>query len=131
MPSESAFAAKFSENWNREEIELNAWEDQPIEERFYCKEEFVLDQLKKLDSSTATGSDLVPAKLLKTVAPLISKPLTETINRILDKREFPKAWKFAYICPVPKTERPEAVKDKTGSDDITDTSSNACHAMSY
>ena len=59
----------------------------------------LLDSVK---TSTATGADHIPAKILKLSSPFISQPVTEIINRAIAEGTFPAQWKAAFITPIHK-----------------------------
>ena len=68
-----------------------------------CTEEDVRKKLSGLDERKATGPDMIPAKLLKMVAPAISTSLTKLFNYSLSQGVFPSEWKQANVTPVPKS----------------------------
>ncbi len=55
-----------------------------------------------LDYSKATGSDGIPAKLLKCCAPHISSSLSCPFNKSLTTGKIPAEWKISNIIPIPK-----------------------------
>ena len=78
----------------------------PVSTSFSFKkitEEDVLKKLSGLDERKATGPDMIPAKLLKIVAPAISTSLTKLFNYSLSQGVFPLEWKQANVMPVPKS----------------------------
>ena len=62
--------------------------------------DYVLEKLSALPERKATGTDDLPAKLLKLGATSIVEPVTYLINLSLATGMFPNAWKNARICPV-------------------------------
>ena len=74
-------------------------------------EQEVLDILKSLDVSKASGPDGVSCKLLKEAAPSIYRPLTKLINMSLEKRVFPTEWKKANVTPFFKRGSENAVNN--------------------
>ena len=52
---------------------------------------------------TATGSDGIPTKLYKKAALVLAEPIHDLITDCIRQRIFPSVWKFADVCPVPKT----------------------------
>ena len=55
-----------------------------------------------MDPSKATGSDLIPAKVLIECANSLSPSLTKIINTSLYSGVVPSIWKKALVCPVHK-----------------------------
>ena len=66
--------------------------------------------LNKLDDSKATGSDGIPAKVLRLAADLLAPLLTHLFNCCTIHRKIPQIWKVADVCPIPKKNNP-AVSD--------------------
>ena len=62
--------------------------------------DFVLTSLKQLDVNRATGSDGIPARLLKETADQIAPSLTLLFNKSLRLRIFPGDWNLANIVPI-------------------------------
>ena len=71
--------------------------------RLEIDESDVLDILKCLDVSKATGPDGLSAKILKEAAPCIASPLSKLINMSLSKQVFPSEWKKANVTPIHKS----------------------------
>lgn len=65
-------------------------------------ESYVLNELKSLPDGKATGTDDLPAKLLKMAATSIAGPVAYLINVSLTTGIFPDIWKSARICPIHK-----------------------------
>ena len=63
---------------------------------------FVHCQLRLLNTSTGTGLDGIPARLLKDAAPSISAPLTAIINLSISSAVLPEEWKKAKVVPLYK-----------------------------
>ena len=63
----------------------------------------VLDVLKTLDVTKATGPDGVSIRLLKEAAPFIYKSLTRLFNLSLQSKKFPTDWKRAHVTPLFKS----------------------------
>lgn len=61
--------------------------------------------------SNASGVDKISLQMLKLCMPVISIYLTHLINLCLEKSYFPKYWKYAVICPIPKVNNPLEYKD--------------------
>jgi len=68
-------------------------------------------ELTRLRNDCSTGFDSIPAKFIKPVADHLASPLTHIINNCIKKRIFPKQWKIAKICPVPKIQSPTKSSD--------------------
>ncbi len=64
------------------------------------EEEFVLKQLKDLDTKKAVGMDGLSSKLLKLAAPAIASSVTKVINLSIKVGKFPTLWKLARVCPI-------------------------------
>ena len=62
--------------------------------------DYVLEKLSALPERKATGTDDLPAKLLKLGATSIVEPVTYLVNLSLATGMFPNTWKNAKICPV-------------------------------
>ena len=58
--------------------------------------------LKSLDVSKATGSDEIPARLLRETAEVITPSLCHLFNKSLSTGSIPREWKLANIVPVYK-----------------------------
>ena len=63
---------------------------------------FVHCQLRLLNTSTGTGLDRIPARLLKDAAPSISALLTAIINLSISSAVLPEEWKKAKVVPLYK-----------------------------
>ena len=63
-----------------------------------------------LDLSKASGSDCIPAVVLKQRQPELSYTLSELFNKCQKESCFPECWKVSSVVPVFKNvgERPEA-----------------------
>ena len=75
---------------------INSFEFSPV------SLEYVFDKLSSLPEKKATGTDDLPAKLLKVGAISIAEPLTYIVNLSLRTCVFPNIWKNARICPIHK-----------------------------
>ena len=76
----------------------------------YVSTVFVEKQLSALKRRKSTGSDELPAGMIKDCKKAISKPLAFIINLSLQTGVFPSVWKNAKITPVHKkgdTKKPE------------------------
>ena len=65
-------------------------------------EDFVLNELKNLQTNKSTGLDTISAQLLKTAAPVISKHLTYLFNFTLRSGKIPSDRKEAKVSPIYK-----------------------------
>ena len=65
-------------------------------------EEFVIEQIKKLDEKKAKGTDDLQAHFLKHSAHIIGPVLTQIFNLSIKTGIFPESWKLAKISPVHK-----------------------------
>ena len=68
-----------------------------------CDASVLLIFLKKLNTNKSAGSDCILPVLLKESADVIIEPLWFMFSCSFERGVFPKAWKFADICPVPKS----------------------------
>ena len=71
----------------------------------------VYKELINLRNDCTTGFDSIPSKFIKPLAEYLASLLTHIINNCIKKRTFPKAWKIAKICPVPKIQTPKSCSD--------------------
>ena len=62
----------------------------------------VKEVISKLDTSKATGPDLIHNRLLIESLPILLNPLTDLFNRCLDEKKFTAQWKTAHVTPVHK-----------------------------
>ena len=60
----------------------------------------MLNILNSLDGNKSTGPDEIPVKLLKLIALLIAKPLSELFNKPLAEGRYPSRFKEANIKPI-------------------------------
>ena len=75
-----------------------------------CEDE-VEDMVKIIDSTKASGPDLVNPRLLKEGATILKCPLCKLFNFSLDKAIYPSQWKKANVTPVFKNSKPNEVKN--------------------
>jgi hypothetical protein len=64
------------------------------------------DILKTLDTSKATGPDMLNPRLLKEASSILKYPLCKLFNLSLSSSIFPTEWKFANVTPVFKKDSP-------------------------
>ena len=64
--------------------------------------DFVDKQLKKLNTKKATGIDGISVKVLKLAQPVITKPITQLINKSITTSTFPDKLKEAQVVPLHK-----------------------------
>jgi len=67
----------------------------------------ILDRLH----CTAEGLDMIPAWLLRLLAPVYASPLAHIINNSITEAHVPDQWKVALINPIPKTNNPTSAGD--------------------
>ena len=60
----------------------------------------VLKKLCNLNSKKSTGYDLMPPKLIKLGASLLSSPIAYLINKCIETSEFPEQHKRAEVSPI-------------------------------
>jgi hypothetical protein len=68
------------------------------------------DILKTLDTSKATGPDMLNPRLLKEASSILKYPLCKHFNLSLSTSIFPTEWTFANVTPVFKKDSPCNVK---------------------
>ena len=71
-------------------------------EGFAIRPRLVHKILSNIDEHTATGSDLISARLLKKLSPYLCYPLTLLARIILDRGIWPDIWRIHWICPLHK-----------------------------
>ena len=69
----------------------------------------VLNCLRSIDVSKASGPDGIPGRLLKAVAAEITPSLSRVFNLSLSSGKVPSAWKIALITPILKNGDPHVV----------------------
>ena len=79
-----------------------------IEHTTYNEVNKILNSLK---NDCSSGADNIPVRYVKPVADYITFPLVHIINTCIDQSTFPKQWKIARVCPIPKIEIPNCPKD--------------------
>ncbi|BHF68838.1 hypothetical protein SprV_0301187900 [Sparganum proliferum] len=89
VASEPAFFSPFCED-----------EETPTLEAVFFTEEIVRNELLNLKESTSPGPDAIPAKLLKELAPEMSKPLAFIFQTSFLTGCLPSDWKSATITPL-------------------------------
>ena len=62
----------------------------------------ILALLRHLDNRKATGPDLIPPTIYKTLGEQISEPLARLFSSSLSTGEFPEYYKFAHVRPIYK-----------------------------
>ena len=58
----------------------------------FISESYVLNELRRLSSNKATGSDGIPNWLLKEYADILSHPITSVLNSIFVEQRLPAPW---------------------------------------
>ena len=71
----------------------------------------VHEYLRKIKTNTATVKGDIPAKLIKEFAPELSGPLSDILNCMVSRGEFPHIWKLEMVTPVAKVHPPASVND--------------------
>ena len=71
----------------------------------------VEDILKILDTSKATGPDMINPRLLKEASFILKYPLCRLFNMSLATCNFPSEWKLANVTPVFKKDCPSSLKN--------------------
>ncbi|BHF65937.1 hypothetical protein SprV_0200895100 [Sparganum proliferum] len=75
-------------------------EEAPTLEAVFFTEAIVRNDLLNLKESTSPGADAIPAKMLKELAPEMSKPLTLIFQTSFLTGCLPSDWKSATITPL-------------------------------
>ena len=70
----------------------------------------VYEYLKRIKVKTSTVKDDIPAKLIKEYAAELSSPLSNIINCMFERGEYPDIWKIEMVTPVPKVYPPAKVE---------------------
>nr|VZI33040.1 unnamed protein product [Spirometra erinaceieuropaei] len=78
-------------------------EEKPTLEAVFFTEAIVRNELHNLKESTSPGPDAIPAKLLKELAPEMSKPLALIFQTSFLTGCLPSDWKSATITPLFKS----------------------------
>ena len=68
------------------------------------------EYLKRIKVKTSTVKDDIPAKLIKEYAAELSGPLSNIINCMFERGEYPDIWKLEMVTPVPKVYPPEKIE---------------------
>lgn len=63
----------------------------------------ILNLINDLDNTASCGHDEIPISVIKSVAPIISEPLSLIINHSIDKAIFPDSLKIAKVIPLHKS----------------------------
>ena len=98
------FASVFTSRTTSQNVDVGP--DSQIEWVIDIPSSLVKEHLSKLNVKKSMGSDLVPAVLYKAAAEWLAQPLAHLFNLSVQEQRFPRRWKLAHICPVPKTKRP-------------------------
>ena len=59
-----------------------------------------------IKNDCSTGDDGIPIRYIKPVVDDITSPVVNIIINCIDKNDFPRAWKIARVCPIPKIDNP-------------------------
>ena len=66
----------------------------------YVSTVFVAQQLRLLKKNKSTGFDNLPARLIKDLSTVLSKPVAFNINLSLKTATVPTTWKCSKIVPI-------------------------------
>ena len=86
-------------------------ETSPFLSDIHITEEQVFGHLSTLDISKASGPDGVGARLLKSAARELCRPLAQLFNKSLQTSTFPDIWKIASVVPVFKNGMKELIQN--------------------
>ena len=67
--------------------------------------------MRKIRTNTSTVKDDIPAKIIKEFACELSEPMTDILNTMVDRGEYPYIWKLEMVTPVPKVFPASSVTD--------------------
>ena len=95
---------------------LKSFVDDKVSTDYYfsipnLSEVFVFEQLTHLDESKACGLDNINAHVLKISAPIISKSLTQILNKCVTACIFPNEWKISKVIPLHKSGKKDSVNN--------------------
>ena len=71
----------------------------------------VYEYLKRIKTNTSTVKGDLPAKMIKEFACELSEPLTNILNCMVERGEYPNIWKLEMVTPAPKVYPPVSVND--------------------
>ncbi len=77
----------------------------------FVSESYVLNELRRLSSNKASGSDGIPNWLLKEYADILSHPITSILNSSFAEQRLLAPWKNADVIPVPKEKPVNDIKN--------------------
>jgi hypothetical protein len=81
------------------DIECNPYKQKYLREP---KVEIVLDTLANLDENSATGPDMLPARVLKQCRYQLAAPILQIMQTILNSGIWPLDWRIHWIVPIYK-----------------------------
>ena len=85
-------------------------------------------ELRKLDADTATGPDLIPARVLKMCASTLSIPIVLLVRLMLATGVWPQCWKLHWLFPIYK-KGPQANPGNYRGIHLTSNVSKLCERM--
>jgi len=80
-------------------------------EQIVITENEVEDMLKILDTTKATGADMINPRFLKEASSILKYPLCKLFNLSLTSCCFPSEWKAANVTPIFKKDSPSNLKN--------------------
>ena len=77
----------------------------PVSDRvdYICVVNYVCNLLSNLKTNKSSGSDGIHPFFLKSSAGILARPLCHIFNLSFASGIFPREWKIADVCPVPKS----------------------------
>ena len=86
------------------------WRPEPLKESqssfFLLRRKDTEQILKDINSDKATGPDLLPGRILKECASVLSLPITLLARRLLDLGKWPECWREHWVAPIFKKGSP-------------------------
>ena len=103
--------AKISQEYeeiNTEDIEIPDYLEEDIPQ---ISEADVIAVMREMDDNKSNVKDDVPARIFKTFAVELGKPVADVINASIKQGAWPDIFKMEIITPIPKVSPPKNVED--------------------
>ena len=79
-------------------VRVDMDDDQPIS----VNEHSVVLKLREISCARAGGPEDLPKWVLREYADILAAPIAEILNTSFSECKVPRAWKIAYVPPLPK-----------------------------